>query len=226
MSLKLTLTQTKLYSGASPRTERFTVTHQLVSSVPTEGELEAAFILQVASGVDRERLIRILNLSAALDAALVADPASVNPLTYFRDGALDLAEEVSPGDTLRVIGSPGEWGPADNAAFTIASVDDVTQRIAVTEPFPWSAQGLTYRVRDPADTYDVVPQRTGGFTERVNTGLSEWRTDRFTAGFATSAEALSHIVWVQAHVASLAKQAQLDVAEYLAAGGNPITNVY
>lgn len=226
MTLTLTLTQTKLYTGASPRTERFAVTHRLVSSVPTEGDLEAAFILQVASGVDRERLLRILNLSAALDIALVADPASVNPLTYFRDGEMNLGATVAPGDILRIVGSPGEWGPADNASFTIATADPITQRITVTEPFPWSVQGLEYRVRDPADAVDVVALRTGGLTERADTGLSEWRTDRFTAGFDTSAEALAHIIWVQAHVASLAKQAQLDVAEYLASGGNPITNVY
>ena len=55
-ALTLTLTQTKLFTGAAPRTERVAVENRVRPSAPSDLAPEAAFVLGVALGVDRERL--------------------------------------------------------------------------------------------------------------------------------------------------------------------------
>lgn len=227
--LVLTLTQNKLYTGVSPRTERFGVQSRLVASVATDQQLEAAFILGPATGVDRERLLRVLNLSHAPDQVLLADPGSVNELKYFKDPTLDLTATVQIGDVVRVSTPPGEWSAALPATmdFTVTALDLTPNfRLVFAEPFLWSAENLTFTVYQSNLVTVRVPTRTTGRTEREDTGAVEWRCDRFTAAFDTSTEALDHIASIQAYVASLSQQAILDVQEFLDVGGNPIVTVY
>ena len=237
--LTLTLTQTKRFSGPPPRTERFVVQSRVVPSAETVNMLEAAFIIGPAAGVDRERLLRVVNLNNPVDAALVAPspppppppPTTNNPLTFFRDQVLDLAGGLAaPNDVLRVSLPPGEWSTDGTTPLTmdflIADVDVPNQRIEMVAPFWWSAQNLTYTILTP----DLLTPRTGpnifGMTERTNTAVTAWRSDRITMGFATAIEALDHMASVQAFMASLGLQIKLDVQEYLTTGGNPVVNTY
>lgn len=224
------LTQTKVYTGSAPRTERFGVQSRLTASVPTTQQLEAAFILGPASGVDRERLLRVLNLDNPADIALLAVPGSFNRLKFFRDFSLNLAATVLAGDVLRVTTPPGEWSLDGNllstADYVILGVDAPNQRVEMVTSFLWAAQNLTYVILAPDLVTVRVPTQTAGLTERDNTVLTEWRSDQFVAAFGTSTEAFDHIASVQAFVASLGQQARLNIDEFLDAGGNPIVNVY
>ena len=235
--LTLTLTQTKVFTGYAdvaplyaPFTERFGVQSSIVASVPTTQELEAAFVIGPATGVDRERLIRIIDLGNPVDTGLINTPGSFNKLKFFRDQSLDISVSVFGGDILRVTNPPGEWSPDGNLLATrdyeILSVDLPNQRIEMVTPFLWSAQGLTFTVLAPNLVTVRVPTQTTGKTERASTVLSEWRCDQFTTGFGTSPEALDHIASVQAFIASLGLQVKVDIQEYLDAGGNPIINTY
>ena len=228
--LILTLTQTKVYTGAAPRTERFGVQARIASSTPTTQMLEAAFVIGPATGVDRERLLRIVNLDYAPDTALLGVVGSFNKLKFFRDLSLNLASVVLAGDVLRVSTPPGEWSPDGNllltADYPIIGVDGPNQRIEMLTPFWWAAQNLTYTVLQPDLVTPRVTLRTTGLTERDSVVFSEWRSDEFVAAFNTSTEALDFIASTQAFVASLGRQVKLDINEFLDAGGNPIVNVY
>lgn len=231
-SISLTLTQFKLYTGDAPRTARFGVNSKIVASVDTTQKLEAAFVLGPATGVDRERLLRIIDLEDPADVVLINTPGSFNKLKFFRDLSLDLSTgySISGGDVLRVTTPPGEWSPDGNllptADYEILGVDTLNQRLEMVTPFLWSAQNLTYTVLAPNLVTVRVPTQSTGLTERENTILAEWRRDQFVTGFDTSTEALDHIASVQAYVASLGLQVKVDIQEYLDAGGNPIINTY
>jgi len=229
--LTLQLTQTKRFTGDAPRTERFAVQSVIVPSTPTTNRLDAAFVIGPAVGVDRERMLRVINLEDPTDAALVsAGPSTVNPLNCFRDDVVDLSAVCLVGDTIRVSLPPGEWsgalGPTPTMDFMIQSLDGPNQRVKTVTPFLWSALGLTYTVLAP----DLVTVRTGphsvGRTERENTALIEWRDTQVTMAFLTSTEAFDYIASVQAYMASLGKQVKRDVDAFLDTGGNPIVNTY
>jgi hypothetical protein len=228
--LTLTLTQTKVYTGAAPRTERFGVQSTLVASVPTTQQLEAAFVIGPATGVDRERLLRIVNLDEPADQTLINTAGTFNKLKFFRDLSLNLAASVFGGDVLRVTTPPGEWSPDGNllptADYPILGVDVPNQRIEMVTPFFWAAQNLTYTILAPDLVTVRVPTQSTGMTERQTTVLSEWRCDQFVAAFGTSTEAFDHIASTQAFVASLGQQTKLNIDEFLDAGGNPIVNTY
>lgn len=231
--LSISLTQTKRFSGEAPYTERFVVQSKLVASRATVNSFEAAFILGPASGVDRERLLRVVDLKKPLDAALVSQtPSTNNPLRFFRDAVLNLAGLAFTNDILRVQLPPGEWSVDGSLPviqdFLIEDVDGPNQRIKTVGTFLWSAQNLQYDVLAPDLVTSRLPPATPvlGRTERQLTSLIEWRSDQITLGFDTAPEALDHIASVQALVASYAQQLKVDIPEYLDVGGNPIVNTY
>ena len=225
--MTLTLTQTKRFSGPPPRTERFVVQSKVVPSTATVNVLEAAFIIGPAAGVDRERLLRVVNLDAPVDAALVV-PSTVNPLQYFRDQVLNLALLAAPGTYLRVDMPPGEWDGSLplQMDFLIENVDVPNQRIKMAVPFVWAAQNLTFTIVAANLVTVLAGPSIYGLTERNVIALAEWRDSQVTMGFPTSVEALDHIASVQAFMASLGLQIKLDVQEYLTTGGNPLVNIY
>lgn len=229
--LALTLQQRKVYTGSAPRTARFAVQSLVTPSTEGGAAAAAAFILGPASGVDMERLVRMLDLTVPADVAL-----PVNPLSYFKDTLVDISSvavpsvlrigKITPSDPV----APGEWDSLgtlpDTYDFTLAAVDVPNQRVEIDGVFWWGAQDLVWEVRT-LDLSTVLLSGSNGFTQRENPVLLEWRADRFTAAYDESPAALSHITATQAYVRSLAKQANVDPSSYLQAPpGNPISNTY
>lgn len=229
--LTLTLAQRKVFTGTAPRTGRFAVQSTVTPSSSGGDAVAAAFILGPALGVDQERLLRMLDLTVPADVAL-----PVNPLNHFKDAVVDISVVAVPS-VLRIgmitpsdPPAPGEWDELgslpDTLDFSVTAPDVPNQRIRIEGAFRWSAQNLVWEVRS-LDLSTVLLSGTNGYTEREDTGLLEWRADRFTAAFEESPAALDHIAVTQAYVRSLAKQANVDPTAYLQMPpGNPINNTY
>lgn len=223
--LQLSLTQRKVFTGLSPRTQRFAVQELVTPSSEGGAAAAAAFILGPAVGTDRERLLRMLDLSVPADVAL-----PINPLLYFKDTVINVSSVAVPA-VLRVgPTAPGEWDetgalPA-TIDYVIDAVDVPNQRVVMDQPFWWSASGLTWQIWNPGLTL-MLASGTNGLTERFDPALLEWRADRFCAAYAESPQALDHITATQAFISSLSKQANVDPTAYLAMPpGNPINNTY
>jgi hypothetical protein len=224
--LTLTLTQRKVFTGLAPRTARFGVQELVVPSTTGGEAVAAAFIIAPATGIDQERLVRMLDLRVSADVAL-----PINPLSHFKDVSVNTSTiDMALSPVLRVMAPPGEWDETgalpSTVDYPILDVDVPNQRILMQVPFWWSVSGLTWEIRDAALT-TVLASGTEGFTQRFNPALTEWRADRFLSAFDDVPAATNQIVATQAYIASLSKQANIDPTSYLAAPpGNPITTVY
>lgn len=242
--LTFTLKQTKVFTGVSPRSERFAV-QSVIAANPVgldgtsnpDGAFAAnAFIMGPGGGVDSETYIGMINLSKPEDLAL-----PINPLNCFRDLDTDLSA-YGPGHTLIIRGyltpppgiptytMPGEWTPEtgtvdDPQSFVVAAADGANDRTVISGVFPWATANLCWQMFSPASV--LVASGTRGVTERQQTGLSRWRDRRLTVGFYEVVAALDHMTSVQTYLKSIAKQANLDASAYLTwPPGNPVVNTY
>lgn len=245
--LTLNLTQTKVFTGYAPRTARFAVQNAITANPLAldgtsnpEGEFAAtAFILGPAGGLDLEGLVTMVDLT---NPAHLAIP--ISPLNCFKDLAVDLSV-YSPGAILRVYGHmtgdpppappvytiPGEWTesaiplntPRD---FVVSAVDVPNGRVQITTRFLWATQNLHWELLAPS-TLAVLASGTQGVVQRQTLGLPQWRDRYFTAAFYEMTAALNHTTYVQAHVKSVAKQANSDPATFLDwPPSNPTTITY
>lgn len=247
--LTLNLLQRKVFTGYEPRTGRFAVQSSITanplgfdgSSNPEGANAANAFVLAKTSGVDRERLVEMLDMANTEHLALPA-----NPLNGFRDVSVDLS--TYPADcTLRVYGKitsppgveppvttlPGEWATPEGQIdgyrefrFITPTSDDIALgRARIAETFLWACDGLRWELYSPSMALLTSGQQ--GLTERERPDLTLWRDRQFTAGFYEMPAALDHITFVQVHVKSVVKQANSSPQDFLTwVPGNPVTNTY
>lgn len=208
---RLQLTQTKLFTGS-----RFAVRHLAFN--PSPEKLRNCFIVEPATGIDLERLVRVATLTDLDDGTIPA-----NPMNNWWDGDVSLAS-AAPGDILRVMLPPGEWDSALPAYLDFA-VSGVENDAAVIEgAFWWMVRGKEWELVRGGST---ILSGTDGGAYRQDPDALVYKTDRWVGAFDLAAEALDHLTATQFYVKQLVDSAGMNPAEYMAAApGNPVNSTF